>query len=98
MVALNAARTLVKESLLGMESQMNALGRVFSRDRNPQRRLVIIDELEYEFGWVFCYNTKQYIETGDTSYALVGNAPLIVDRANSELYVTGTSSEKRPPS
>ena len=41
--------------------------------------------------WMFYYNTKEFIRSGDFKYALAGNAPLIMDRADGKLYVTGTA-------
>lgn len=46
---------------------------------------------EEEFGWVFFYNTKRFVETGDVGWSLGGNAPLIVDRRTGQLHVTGTA-------
>ena len=57
----------------------------------PKHELVIVKELEYDFGWVFFWNTKEFTESGDHRHALVGNAPLIVDRNDGQLYVTGTA-------
>jgi Immunity protein 35 len=31
-------------------------------------------------GWIFFYNSKDFIETGDLSSALAGNGPIFVDR------------------
>jgi hypothetical protein len=45
---------------------------------------------EYEFGWVFFYNSTEFLETGDFRHCLGGNAPLIVDRNDGRLYITGT--------
>jgi len=33
---------------------------------------------EVEVGWVFFYNTRRYLETGDVLQALMGNAPILV--------------------
>jgi hypothetical protein len=54
--------------------------------------LMIVDELtqEHDFGWVFFYDSKEYIESGDFLYALAGNAPLVVLRDGS-VRTTGTS-------
>src|ERR1035437_7040995 len=60
-------------------------------DARRQGFLVIVKESDYDFGWVFCYNTEPYVATGDTSHSLAGNAPIIVDRADGQLYVTGTA-------
>jgi Immunity protein 35 len=40
-----------------------------------------------EFGWLFVYNTREYIETGSFLKAALGNTPLIVDRTTGDLAV-----------
>lgn len=47
--------------------------------------------IEREDYWVFFYDSAKFIETGNWSYALAGNAPLIVDKYEGQLYVTGTA-------
>ena len=56
--------------------------------------LAIIDNetIEKEYGWVFFYQTKDYLETGNIVDALVGNAPYIVNRFTGELIETGTAN------
>ena len=56
-------------------------------------RFVICDQFTRErpFGWVFCYQSEQYLKTKDPKYLLAGNAPLIVDRADGSVHVTGTA-------
>lgn len=43
---------------------------------------VIFDEftIEKDFGWVFFYNSRKFVETEEFSYCLAGNAPIIVNR------------------
>ena len=55
---------------------------------------VVIDSetIEKEWGWVFFYQDKQYLDTGDTSFALVGNAPYLVNRLSGEITITGTAN------
>jgi hypothetical protein len=55
--------------------------------------LIVVDEqtIEDDFGWVFFYSSKQYIETGDFRFAIAGNAPFIVDRRDGSLHPTGTA-------
>jgi Immunity protein 35 len=59
-------------------------------DRHDQK-LVIVRVDEHEFGWLYFYDSSKHVETGDVSYALAGNAPLIVDKNDGKLYVTGTA-------
>lgn len=47
--------------------------------------------LERSYGWVFFYQSRHYIETGDPTYLLAGNAPLIVDRLTGKVTETGTA-------
>lgn len=44
----------------------------------------------YDFGWVFYWQNRKFLETRDTSFMLAGNAPLLVDRHTGALHVTGT--------
>jgi hypothetical protein len=53
---------------------------------------VIVDSEteEREFGWVFFYDSKEHVETGDFLYALAGNAPVVVLR-DGTIRTTGTA-------
>ena len=53
----------------------------------------IIDEatITKPYGWIFFYQSKAYLETGNRSEFLVGNAPILIERFNAELAVFGTS-------
>lgn len=54
--------------------------------------VAIMDEhtREEDFGWVFFYESKTYLQTGDFRHRLVGNGPLIVDRAG-RVHQAGTA-------
>ncbi|MGC4032599.1 MAG: YrhB domain-containing protein [Tepidisphaeraceae bacterium] len=43
------------------------------------------------YGWVFFYQSRAYLQTGDEGEILLGNAPIIIDRVNGEVRVTGTA-------
>lgn len=53
-------------------------------------KLADSETIERSFGWVFFYNSKDYLETGKFSSMLAGNAPFIVDRNNGDIHETGT--------
>jgi immunity protein 35 of polymorphic toxin system len=59
-------------------------------DRHDQT-LVITRVAEHDVGWVYFYDSSKHVESGDLRYALVGNAPLIVDKTDGKLYITGTA-------
>ena len=54
---------------------------------------VIVEEdtIEEDFGWVFFYESRIYVETQIFSYCLAGNAPLIVNRQDGSVFITGTA-------
>ena len=61
----------------------------------PQNiELAIMDRetIEKEYGWVFFYQTQEYIKTRDLVDALVGNEPYIVNKYTGELIETGTAN------
>jgi hypothetical protein len=47
--------------------------------------------IERSFGWVFFYDSKLHVETGDLRYALAGNAPIVITRADGRIHETGTA-------
>lgn len=55
---------------------------------------LILDEdetLEKDFGWVFFYNSKDYVENDDFSSMMVGHGPFIVCRGDGVIHQTGTA-------
>ncbi|WP_129020207.1 YrhB domain-containing protein [Edaphocola flava] len=64
-----------------------------SKNKNLKNTdLIIIDNatIEDDFGWMFFYNSKVFVETGNIMFALGGNAPIIFDKDSSEIVLTGT--------
>jgi hypothetical protein len=53
---------------------------------------VILDEatIERDWGWVFFYDSSGHLGSGELSDALAGNAPIIVNKHDGSLHVTGT--------
>jgi len=60
---------------------------------SPDMVLEIVDEatIEKKWGWVFFYDSVAHMRSGDIKDAIAGNAPIIVNRANGELVITGTA-------
>ena len=61
------------------------------REAGEQLQIVESETIERPFGWVFFYNSKNYLKTKKFEDMLVGNAPLIVNRETGQLHVTGTA-------
>ena len=87
----------VEEHLAEAETIMNNFGSALPGYVNPNIKLKILNDItkEYNFGWVFYYNTTKFIETGALEGTLIGNAPLIINKVTGELIKTGT---EHPPS
>jgi hypothetical protein len=92
MIDFDTAQRVISERLAKMERSMNDFGSALPNHKDqPYLHLVVTKTTEYDFGWVFAYNTKQYLETDNINCALAGNAPLIVDKNDGQVYVTGTA-------
>ncbi|WP_153301376.1 YrhB domain-containing protein [Endozoicomonas arenosclerae] len=75
------------------EAKTMVLEFINERFENGDDELVIVDEdvLEIEVGWVFCYDSKIFLETNQLAFALAGNAPVLFDNRDETLHVTGTA-------
>ncbi|GAN00083.1 hypothetical protein U91I_03748 [alpha proteobacterium U9-1i] len=54
---------------------------------------VIVDSQtqELDFGWVFFQDSEEHQKTGGFRLSLIGNAPIVVDRADGSVHPTGTA-------
>ncbi len=54
--------------------------------------LAIMDgqTIEFQYGWVFFYQSKKFLETNNMDCMVAGNAPFIIDKHDGSLHVTGT--------
>jgi hypothetical protein len=69
MISFERAKALAEETVAGLAA---ANGGEFA--------LVHDETVEVNEGWLFFYNSREFIETGDISFALVGNGPIFVNR------------------
>ncbi|WP_171181802.1 ribosomal protein L7/L12 [Ruegeria sp. HKCCD8929] len=44
-----------------------------------------------DYGWVFSYQSNAFIETNDISDALAGNAPILIDSDQGQVFTLGTA-------
>jgi hypothetical protein len=47
--------------------------------------------IDKPYGWVFFYEARAFVESGNVLEAFAGNAPLIFNRTSGEYHVTGTA-------
>lgn len=46
--------------------------------------------IEEDFGWIFQYQSAEFLRTGNIYESFLGNAPVLVDRENGVIQSTGT--------
>lgn len=70
-----------------------ALDRIKMLEALTDCELILLDAMTIErsFGWVFFYGSKAYVESGQPSDALAGNAPFVLMRADGAVRETGTA-------
>jgi hypothetical protein len=75
------------------EARAIALSYVSDQEPGAGCDLVLLESktIERTFGWVFFYDSKEHAETGDLRYALAGNAPIVITRADGVVHETGTA-------
>jgi hypothetical protein len=86
MIDLAKARERVTGYLRQSEIRMNSFGSALPDYQDPKHQLVVVREQEYDFGWVFSYDTRKFVDSGNLLDSLVGNLPLIVDRGDGQIY------------
>ena len=59
----------------------------------PEEPFVVVDShtIEKPYVWVFFYNTKRFVETGEFSHTLAGNGPGIVNKYDGTVHFFGSS-------
>lgn len=79
----------IEEALSKVTKKINALDLYW-----PDKPSLVVQNtatIERPWGWVFFYNTEHYLDSGNTHEALVGNAPIVVNRYTGEMLETGTA-------
>ncbi|HKI64819.1 MAG TPA: YrhB domain-containing protein [Burkholderiales bacterium] len=93
MIDFETARRLVSERLARMERDMHDFGAALPDHENePRLHLVVVKTTECDFGWVFAYDSKEYLETNDIGFAVAGNAPRLTPDLAELLFTQSGSS------
>lgn len=83
MIALETAISIAQQKIDSIGKRSNlSLG------------LLLQETIEFEFGWMFFYQSSKFIETKDLNFLVGGNAPIIVDKFNSSVHITGTRMDE----
>jgi hypothetical protein len=62
-------------------------------DKGGRYHLVLLMEhtMEFDLGWVFFYQTKEYVESRDITQMAEENPPIIINKNDGSLSITGTA-------
>ncbi len=74
-----------------MISYETALARVLAELEQASVPVEVTHEGEFSDGWFFCYESKEFLASGELSAQLVGNCPILVDKYTEELVYLGTA-------
>lgn len=64
-------------------------------ERKSNSKLALLEDetIEFEFGWVFFYQSEEFVKSGNLLSLVGGNAPILVDKQNGSTILTGTSKD-----
>ena len=92
MFTKQSADVVAQAHLREVEREMDFFGSALPENKDrPSQALVITRTVEEDFGWVYFYNSREFVESEDFLHSLAGNAPFIVCRTDGRLYSTGTA-------
>jgi hypothetical protein len=74
------------------QSEARSLAEAYLKSLALEDDVVILPAtIERPFGWVFFWQSREFVETGNPGAQLAGNAPLIVNRHDRSISPTGTA-------
>jgi hypothetical protein len=77
------------------KAALHRVSKLLAEKAPPGEPWAIADShtMEIASAWIFFYNTRRYLETGDIIYRLAGNGPVFVNKETGEVQFYGS----RPP-
>ena len=83
------ATEIARQSLNDMAAEINAYGSALPGHANrTSTELVVTIEEEFDDGWMFGYNTREFVEDGNPVAMLAGNYPLFIARLDGAVHST----------
>lgn len=82
MINFKEAKKIAENKLLEIQSKSNLDLALYEEET-----------IEFEYGWVFFYQSKNFIQTSNPLSMVGGNAPLLVDKYDGSVLITGTKKD-----
>ena len=69
---------------------------IAKKAENSKKDLILSPEpiLKKQYGNVFYYNSRKFIEERDIDYALLGNGPFLVEKNTGKIFQFGTAESE----
>lgn len=67
------------------ENEIAKLGKDFGKEF----AILVANTQERKRAWVFFYNSRNYVETGDKKYRVFGNGPIVVEKLTGRVVLHG---------
>lgn len=61
------------------------------RNTNIKFEIMEVKTIQNGLGWVFSYNTREYVNSRNPLKSVAGNSPIIFEKATKLLHNTGTA-------
>ncbi|WP_455813238.1 YrhB domain-containing protein [Pseudomonas graminis] len=74
-----------------MVSHEEAVEKATEYLKDTDTPVVITLRGRFSEGWFFCFQSREYLETGAFSSQLAGNSPFIVDKDTGKMHKLGTA-------
>lgn len=74
--------------MIHLEEARRRVEAALADDEEP---VVITHEHEVVGGWLFCFQSLRYLQSGEISDALAGNGPIFFDTQTGEQHALGTA-------
>lgn len=86
---------VIKKMITKEEAQKIIYNKINEIDHSssdmPEMVIVEDSTIEKEYGWIFFYESKDFLESGKTRDAIAGNSPYIFNKYTAEIVETGAA-------
>lgn len=75
------------------QAREKAIRNLLDFEKSSNIKLALLDDetMVFDYGWVFFYQSEEFIRIKNKSNLLGGNAPIIVDKYTGVATITGTA-------
>jgi hypothetical protein len=61
------------------------------RERGDSLVIIESSTIEKDYGWIFFYNSRKYLETKKDRYLLYGGGPIVIEKEDGSIHQLGSA-------